>query len=667
MPPTRPRTVTRLFAVYAALSAVPVVALGLVLDSTYRHAAQDQGLAQGRSQAAVIEEMAISPALSGDDLSEGLSPGERDRLALATDLAVYRGSVLRCACATSRAPSSSPTTAGRTRWCRRPRPPSAAPPSARPRPPSSTTAAGTAVRVAHAGGRERLGPLHRSARAVRCPTREIAAAVEEQVSRAWHAAARRPRAALRGPRRALLVDVAQPARPRGAPRARGAARPADRAAEPGAVPGAGREGLRRGRRRRRRRPGAHRPGPLQARERHARPPRRRRSCCGRSRTGCSGRCAPTTPSPASAGTSSAWCCPGSSTSADRARPASSRSAPRSAEELALERRRADAPSRAWASRSPPTTAATSRSCCAAPTPRCTGASGGAARSSCARARTRPRPAAQPRRSTPRCARRSSATSSSCTTSPSATSRAARTVGVEALRPLAAPGARSARPAAVPARRRAVRPHRAVHLVGAAPRAAPTCQAWTAAGAGWSVAVNASARNLETPGFAAEVIDLLHATPASRRPRSCVEITETALASDADARRRPASSSWPPAAWRSASTTSAPAGAACRSCAPCRWPRSRSTAASSSDLDDDAQDRALVRSVVDLAHGLSCRVVAEGVESQQTADWLRANGCDEAPGLPVEPPRPVALDLLDRPAPPAPVPLRRAARTPSCSE
>ena len=48
---------------------------------------------------------------------------------------------------------------------------------------------------------------------------------------------------------------------------------------------------------------------------------------------------------------------------------------------------------------------------------------------------------------------------------------------------------------------------------------------------WSVAVNASARNLETPGFAAEVIGLL--SDAGVPPgRLTVEITETALASDA---------------------------------------------------------------------------------------------------------------------------------------
>jgi EAL domain-containing protein (putative c-di-GMP-specific phosphodiesterase class I) len=49
------------------------------------------------------------------------------------------------------------------------------------------------------------------------------------------------------------------------------------------------------------------------------------------------------------------------------------------------------------------------------------------------------------------------------------------------------------------------------------------------------------------------------------------------------------------------------------------------------LGPDKQDRAVVQSVVDLAHGLGCRVTAEGVETQETADWLLASGCDQAQG------------------------------------
>ncbi len=95
VPGHRLRPPSRLFAVYAALSAVPVVVLGGVLDQTYRSDARLQGVARGQEQAAVIEEMAVSPALSGEDLRLGLSDSERERLSAATDLAVYQGSVLR--------------------------------------------------------------------------------------------------------------------------------------------------------------------------------------------------------------------------------------------------------------------------------------------------------------------------------------------------------------------------------------------------------------------------------------------------------------------------------------------------------------------------------------------------------------------------------------------
>jgi EAL domain-containing protein (putative c-di-GMP-specific phosphodiesterase class I) len=44
------------------------------------------------------------------------------------------------------------------------------------------------------------------------------------------------------------------------------------------------------------------------------------------------------------------------------------------------------------------------------------------------------------------------------------------------------------------------------------------------------------------------------------------------------------------------------------------------------------DRAIVRSVIDLGHQLGCVVTAEGVESQDVAEWLAAAGCDHAQGF-----------------------------------
>src|SRR5680860_1865920 len=90
-------TGTRLFVAYAAASLVPVLALGAVLAHGNQQDGVQRGLAYGRAQAAVIEETAIAPALSGDDLSEGLSSAEKQRLQSATDLAIFRGSVVRLA------------------------------------------------------------------------------------------------------------------------------------------------------------------------------------------------------------------------------------------------------------------------------------------------------------------------------------------------------------------------------------------------------------------------------------------------------------------------------------------------------------------------------------------------------------------------------------------
>ena len=86
---------TRLFIGYAVVSLVPVVALGVVLAEGNRKDAVDRGLQYGRAQAAVVEEMAIAPALHGDDLALGLTDGERRRLQMATDLAIFRGSIER--------------------------------------------------------------------------------------------------------------------------------------------------------------------------------------------------------------------------------------------------------------------------------------------------------------------------------------------------------------------------------------------------------------------------------------------------------------------------------------------------------------------------------------------------------------------------------------------
>ena len=64
------------------------------------------------------------------------------------------------------------------------------------------------------------------------------------------------------------------------------------------------------------------------------------------------------------------------------------------------------------------------------------------------------------------------------------------------------------------------------------------------------------------------------------------------------------------------------------------------------LDDSARDALLVKSTIDLAHGLGMKVTAEGVETPTALALLRGMGCDMAQGYLIG--RPVSFaDLLER--------------------
>jgi len=58
-----------------------------------------------------------------------------------------------------------------------------------------------------------------------------------------------------------------------------------------------------------------------------------------------------------------------------------------------------------------------------------------------------------------------------------------------------------------------------------------------------------------------------------------------------------------------------------------------------------ESRSIVRLVVDLAHALGMKAVAEGVETADALRLLREMGCDEAQGSFIAPP----LDPIDMPA------------------
>ena len=61
------------------------------------------------------------------------------------------------------------------------------------------------------------------------------------------------------------------------------------------------------------------------------------------------------------------------------------------------------------------------------------------------------------------------------------------------------------------------------------------------------------------------------------------------------------------------------------------------------LDDSARDALLVKSTIDLAHGLGMKVTAEGVETPTALALLRGMGCDMAQGYLIG--RPVSLPAL----------------------
>jgi len=73
--PAQPST-RRLFAVYAAVSLVPVLVLGLVLSSLLHRQATRAGLSEGASEARVVARSSIAPLLDGHDLRQGLRRDE---------------------------------------------------------------------------------------------------------------------------------------------------------------------------------------------------------------------------------------------------------------------------------------------------------------------------------------------------------------------------------------------------------------------------------------------------------------------------------------------------------------------------------------------------------------------------------------------------------------
>jgi EAL domain-containing protein (putative c-di-GMP-specific phosphodiesterase class I) len=50
-----------------------------------------------------------------------------------------------------------------------------------------------------------------------------------------------------------------------------------------------------------------------------------------------------------------------------------------------------------------------------------------------------------------------------------------------------------------------------------------------------------------------------------------------------------------------------------------------------DIDSDGDDRAIVQAIIQMAHAMRLSTIAEGVETAEQAEFLRANGCDMVQG------------------------------------
>ena len=62
-----------------------------------------------------------------------------------------------------------------------------------------------------------------------------------------------------------------------------------------------------------------------------------------------------------------------------------------------------------------------------------------------------------------------------------------------------------------------------------------------------------------------------------------------------------------------------------------------------EIEQGQRDALLVRSTIDLAHGLGMKVTAEGVETEVSFKLLQAMGCDMAQGYGIA--KPMAFDNL----------------------
>ncbi len=85
----------RLFALYAVVSLIPVLVLGVALLAFLHRDADRQGLREGRNRADLIARTAVAPVLMGSDLSHGLSSGQLQSLTRSVAEAIRDSDVVR--------------------------------------------------------------------------------------------------------------------------------------------------------------------------------------------------------------------------------------------------------------------------------------------------------------------------------------------------------------------------------------------------------------------------------------------------------------------------------------------------------------------------------------------------------------------------------------------
>ncbi len=155
----------------------------------------------------------------------------------------------------------------------------------------------------------------------------------------------------------------------------------------------------------------------------------------------------------------------------------------------------------------------------------------------------------------------------------------------------------------------------------------------------TMSVNLSGRLLSDESF----VDVVMAATRGASGRLCLEITETAVMHDSEAALRMISRF----AEAGVSVSLDDYGSGLSSLAYLKRIRAdelKIDKAFVMGLDQSSRDALLVKSTIDLAHGLGMKVTAEGVETESALALLRGMGCDMAQGYFIGRPVPLA-DLI----------------------